>query len=438
MNRPTRLRGLAAVVAGMAAVSGLTACSSTHQAGANDKVKLTILTHVNAPTQEALKNLDAAFHQKYPNITVQVSAVQNAQVDTVRNTRSQAKSLDITEVQPFNGAANPSYLKGQPPNSFGQLIAAHQFLDLTDHGFVKNYDAAAVDKVGRVGGKVYAVPSGRSISNGVYYNKAVFAEYHLSVPTTWSQFLKVCRTLKSHGVTPLMIGGKDGWPAGQPLTDILQSLYPTEAARRNLDKGLWTGSAKYTDPVNVEALTKEKTLYAYAQPDFTGTSYLSAPGRFAAGKAAMTADGSWSAPTIKEANPKLDFGYFPLPGSDNAADNAQWGGKYEVGWSVLSSSPHHDAALKWLAFYSEPANYTKFVATNGFIPAQPDVHSTPFIDSLKATGNFSLVYPQVAHSPANAAQQASFDFADISPIGKYTDMRQLAGVEQKAWDKAIR
>lgn len=439
MNRSSRRSGLVAAVAGLAAAMSMTACGSSGQVGPNAKVTLTILTHVNPPTQKALTNLDAAFHRKYPNITVQISAVPDAQVASVRNTRSEARSLDITEVQPFQGAANPSYVKGQPPNPWGQLIAANQFMDLSGQGFLTHYDSTALDKVGRVQGKVYAVPTGRSISNGVYYNKTIFARYHLSVPKTWSEFLAVCRKLKAGGVTPLMIGGKDGWPAGQPLTDVLQDLYPTEAARRQLDAGLWTGSVKYTDPLNVEALEKQKALYQYAQPGFAGTSYQSAPGRFAAGKAAMTPDGSWSAPIIEQANPKLSFGYFPLPGSDSAATNAQWGGKYEVGWSVLSSSPHHDAALKWLSFYSDPTNYAKFIATNGFIPAEPNVNSTSFIDSLGVTNqNFSLVYPQLAIKPVNAAQQASFDYSDIAPIGKYTDMAALARVEQAAWDKATK
>ena len=35
----------------------------------------------------------------------------------------------------------------------------------------------------------------------------------------------------------------------------------------------------------------------------------------------MLPAGSWDAPAIESANPELHYGYFPMPGSDNPADN---------------------------------------------------------------------------------------------------------------------
>jgi raffinose/stachyose/melibiose transport system substrate-binding protein len=444
MRRLTRYRRLGVATALAASAVALAACSSggPQQAPANANVTLTILTHINAPTQQALNTLDAAFHRKYPNITVQVTAVDSNDVDEVRNTRIEAGNLDITEVLALNGAANPSYVKGQPPNFMGQLITAGKFLNLSGQSFLKDWSPAALQQVGQVNGATYAIPTGRDVVTGVYYNKSIFAKYHLSVPTTWNQFVAVCQKLKANGVTPLIIGGEDGWPAAMPLWGILQSLYPTAQDQANLNKGLWTGTVKYTAPVNVEVLDRLKTIYSYTQPGFAGISYQTTPGRFAAGQAAMMPDGSWSAPTIEQANPSLQFGYFPLPASNNASDNAQWGGKYDVAWSILSSSPHRSAALKWMAFYSDPANYTKFVAANGFISAEPGVGSTPFDNSLHVTDqNFSQVFGEISVTPANAPASmvngAGFEYGNIAPIGSYTSMTALAEAEQADWDKAV-
>ena len=45
----------------------------------------------------------------------------------------------------------------------------------------------------------------------VYYNKDIFAQYDLQVPTTEEEFLAVCKTLKDNGVVPLAEGAGVNW-----------------------------------------------------------------------------------------------------------------------------------------------------------------------------------------------------------------------------------
>ena len=45
------------------------------------------------------------------------------------------------------------------------------------------------------------------------------------------------------------------------------------------------------------------------------------PTDFAAGKAAMLLDGSWDMALVEAAHPKFQVGFFPLPGSNIAANN---------------------------------------------------------------------------------------------------------------------
>ncbi len=63
-----------------------------------------------------------------------------------------------------------------------------------------------------VDGKQYGVPY-TFYQWGIYYNKDLFDKYGLEEPTTWEEFLKVCETLKSNGVTPITIGTKYLWTA---------------------------------------------------------------------------------------------------------------------------------------------------------------------------------------------------------------------------------
>lgn len=60
--------------------------------------------------------------------------------------------------------------------------------------------------------KVYAIPFAY-YQWGFYYNSAVLAKYHLSLPKTWKQFLDICYTLKKHNIYCIGIGNKENWPA---------------------------------------------------------------------------------------------------------------------------------------------------------------------------------------------------------------------------------
>ena len=66
---------------------------------------------------------------------------------------------------------------------------------------------------------------------------------------------------------------------------------------------------------------------------------------FVNGKFAMMSDGTWNTTTIAQAD-KLDFGYFPLPASDNAADNKFLGGKVELTLAVPSNAKNKSAAIE--------------------------------------------------------------------------------------------
>lgn len=431
-SRQRVCRLLAGLTTAVVVVVGFAACSGG--GSATGKTTLRMIMHVNAPTNQAIDALNKKFEAKHPSVEVKVTLVPTDNMPNARNTRLRAKNIDIVEVDAFLGGDQPPYVEGVPPNIWGQAIRAGTYLDLSDRPFVKSFLPNAVRDASTVDGKVWSAPSGSVMFTGVYYNKSVFAKHGLSEPKTWSEFVRVCQTLKANGVTPLTIGQKDGWPAGLPNMAIIQSLFPSLPA---LDEGLWTGTTKFTDSKPVEVLEKTKTIFGYAERGFGGIDYTTIPARFAAGKAAMLPDGTWQAPAIDQAKPDFEYGYFPLPGSDNPADNATLGGKYDFGLAVAASSPNRDAALKWLAFYADPANYAEFIKAVGFIPAQPDVKTTPFLDSLAPyVQTMRLAWDQVFHPQPTAGKYATFYYLGIKPIGGFSDMRQLAEREQKDWDAA--
>ena len=79
------------------------------------KVTLKMLEHANEATNKAVKELNAKFNQKYPNVTVQSQVIGTAEYSQAMQTGLAANNIDIFEFGCFN-IANPDYTKGLDKN----------------------------------------------------------------------------------------------------------------------------------------------------------------------------------------------------------------------------------------------------------------------------------------------------------------------------------
>jgi raffinose/stachyose/melibiose transport system substrate-binding protein len=287
-----------------------------------------------------------------------------------------------------------------------------------------------------IGGKQYAVPTGLSYSTGVYYNKQIFKDNGLSVPTTWAELQNVMSTLTGKGVTPFGLGGKDTWPAGLVMLGNVASAFPTLEDKQGLVEDLWTQKASLTDPDLQEILEKTQTVFDNAQANFSGAGYDDMPAAFARGDFAMLPDGTWNQPTIDTAvDGAFDYGYFPFPGSDDAADNALLDGKIELQLAVPSSSKNQEAALAWLEFFSDPTNYATFVDESGFSAAQPDIKASEFLTSIADyTSTYQPAWDTLWIANTKAGEDAvyPFNYPALSPLGT-SSAEEAAQAAQTAW-----
>jgi multiple sugar transport system substrate-binding protein/raffinose/stachyose/melibiose transport system substrate-binding protein len=123
---------------------------------------------------------------------------------------------------------------------------------------------------------------------GVWYNKDIFAKYNLKVPTTWADFLKVCETLKSNGVTPMLQSVQGRWPTFIMFEEMVARQDP------QLYVDLCEGKVKYSDPRVKKAFTVWADLIAKGY--FTDPStdlFADGPRLFEQGQVAMVPCGSW-------------------------------------------------------------------------------------------------------------------------------------------------
>ena len=434
--RGTLGRRLIAGAVAAATIGALAACSGG--GGSSDgepSGKLQLLVSSSDATDAGFRAVNDAFEKQYPKVDVVFSTVSNDNYPATKSSRLTAGNLDLFVVKGL--METPSYAKDAATDD-ARLAKAGGLVDLTGESFLKQYTPTLLDAQA-IGGKQYAVPTGVSYYTGVFYNKKIFADNGLEIPTTWSQFTAVVDALKAKGITPFGMGGKDSWPAGLPMLASVASLYPTADDKQQLAKDLWTNKAKLTDPTEVKVLQQTEYVLQNSQEGAAGADYTSIPSGFAAGDFAMTVDGTWDQPVIDAAvAKKFDYGYFPFPGSDDAKDNALLNGKTELQLAVPTSAKNKTAAMAWLKFFSDKKNYELFLQKSGFSSAQPGISTSAFLQSIgEYTKSYEPAWDQIWFANNKAGQDAVFPFnyPALTPLGSATP-EQAAQAAQKAWSAA--
>lgn len=388
-------------------------------------VTLKVLVHQNPPMVEFMEAFNTKFTEKYPNITIDMAVVNANDLSTVTQTRLTANDVDVVDMFGFSNAAQP-YMKNVDPPNWQTLIEAGYLLDITDQAFVKNYDEATIKDAGTYNGKVYGVNLGRVSYSGIYYNKDLFTANNVKVPTTWGELVAACETFAAADIPCMTAGGKDGWPIFVGAYGLTGAIYPDQAA---LVEGLWTGTITWNDAKSIEMWEKMK-VYAQnmMESGASGIAGDAAPGRFASGAVAMFPGGTWYASAIEGAQPAFEWGYIPFPGSDNPEDNKYLFGKYDQGWVIAANSPNKDAALQYVAEFSDPANYQAFANAVGFIPTQPNATLDTQIGKEVAPylANFRVGLEQYWVAPKGAGQYANPWASYFKPFGTFDDPKELA------------
>ncbi len=391
----------AAAAIGVAAVT-MTGGGFTATAGASGNTTLKIITWVNPPAVQAFKTIDAEFEKANPNITVQLQTAANTTTGyaTLEETSVDSNSADIvtnvTQIQPLPLKATRANMS--PVQYWGTSGA---FLPLNGQPFVKDFTNSALGTE-TYNGKVYGILSG-VYQEMIFYNKADFAKYHISVPTTYNQFITVLKTLKADNVIPLWLGlGSGASIYVERFIDeaLMGELWLRHVPGQNLATDLENGSASWTSPYFVQAMTEEAAIAKYLEPDYTGVSWEGMPGAFALNKSPMLLDGSWDLTSVQQANPKIQVGSFPLPGSNIASQNEAVANP-DLTIEILAKSPNKAAALKWLSFFASKPIYKQYVDITGISPSESGGSYSSFsakaLGSLFGTGyNAGIVMPTLA------------------------------------------
>jgi ABC-type glycerol-3-phosphate transport system substrate-binding protein len=271
----------------------------------------------------------------------------------------------------------------------------------------------------------------------VFYNKRVFEENSLAVPTTWDEFLKVCETLKGADVTPLYATIDGRWPAFIWWEEFLIRNDPDFYVE------LCEGRASYTDPTAVKAIEDWKALI-----DAGYMSALDIPmdsnlaNMFAGGEIAMVPVGTWFQQQFIDVDmvPGEDFDAFILPNVNPDIERNVM--IVESGAIALPAAGQNiDASKQVAAWWMQPEAQAKWSGLLGDAPFNPKVESdNPVISGLVTNiseNSYELFTRYWEATPAPIVENAVDELARfmLNPDEGQSVLETIQRIAEEEWTR---
>ncbi|MDG0791101.1 extracellular solute-binding protein [Cohnella ginsengisoli] len=250
--------------------------------------------------------LATEYAKTHPDFKFRIESVQNN--DLSQKMQLLAASNDLP--------AMFSYQSGEPLMDMIRSGAVLELQGTFDRlGIADRLNPVAVDLLKRMtdGMGLYALPLELNIE-GFWYNKTLFARYHLDEPRTWDEMLRAAGAFKNAGIQPFAVAGKDKWPITRLINAYAIRKLGADAMER-----VYRGELKLTDPGFVEAAGAVQHM---AQEGYFGQNpntvdIGSAMRAFTQGQAAMIYTGSWSIrdlnKTVEGRIAPAEIGFFSIP-----------------------------------------------------------------------------------------------------------------------------
>jgi raffinose/stachyose/melibiose transport system substrate-binding protein len=345
MNNGTQRRA-AAVAAATAAVLALGACSagslgsSDDESGAGEGVELTYLVDNQENTVRTAQAVVDAFMAANPDITVTVETrPQGADGDNAVKTRLATGEME--DVFAYNSG---SLLQALDPSS--------TLVPLTDEAWVANTDQGFLDSVS-FDDEVYGAPGASAMGGGILYNRQVYADLGLEVPTTWAEFMANNEAIKAAGIDPVIQSYGDTWTS---QLFVLADFHNVAATDPDWAEKYTSNdpSAKYTEE---PAFTGFQRLEDVAKAGIVNADYATM--KYDQALAYLTDGSGAQYPTLTFALPALialdeanaeNIGFFGQPGDDGAAPGMTLWEPNAIYIPTTTEGAKLDAAKKFVAF----------------------------------------------------------------------------------------
>jgi multiple sugar transport system substrate-binding protein len=358
-------RTLTVAVSAALAVGSLAACSTGggSTSGSADDLDAALeaggkITYWSwTPSAEAQV---AAFEKAYPKVDVELV---NAGTNTEEYTKLQ------NAIKAGSGAPDVVQIEYY---AVPQFALSDALVDLNAYGLDKLEDKYSASTWGAetVDGKLVGLPQD-SGPMALFYNKTVFDQYGIAVPTTWDEYVQAAKDL--HAADPTKYITSDTGDAGFTTSMIWQAggrpfkIDGTDITVNLADEGTkkWTGV--WNQLVQGDLLS---TTPGWSDEWFKG---------LADGSIASLVTGAWMPGVLESsvADAAGDWAVAPMPTYDGTPVTAENGGG---GQSVTTQSKNPALAaafLRWLN--SDPDSIKVFLESGGFPSTTANLEDPDFV-----------------------------------------------------------
>lgn len=345
--------------------------------GSHDKYEgKTVITMVQYKPEavEAFDEMAEKFNESQDEIHLEIESPNDAM--TVLKTRFIRN--DYPDIIGIGGDIN-----------YSNFLDAGMFMDVSDFDGVSDIKQAYMDIVDELEfipeDGVHALPYVANCG-GILYNRDMFEENGWKIPTTWTELMSLCETIRSSGKNPFYFGFKDTWTCLAPWNALAVGLTDPDVCSQ-VNSGETTFSDAYS-----EVAEKMKELVAYGESNPYAYSYNDACTAFARGESAMFAIGSYAVPQIQSVNPDINIDSFTFPANEDANDNVLNSG-VDLLLAVMNTCKNKEAAYKVLDFMYQDDTIQIYLDNQNAIPCKEGDFTLPsMLDGMKAdiaSGNMS-------------------------------------------------
>lgn len=295
----------------LAACTVMTSGVSTTVFAEEEHDSITV-TWINSYNEEGISKwsewVKEQVESEYPYITVDLQTYASDSVDQIVKTK--IASDDAPGI--FGGFNVQEY------------VDAGYVYDLSNEEWISNIQEDVLS-AGKFSDIQAEVPMDTNYY-GIFYNKDIFTDLGLEVPTTLTELYAVCDTLKENGIAPFACGFGDVWTLQEQMSPIYMTLCMGGYGGFEADKTWYADKESLTDNFADDAAYARSFEILYSLKDYfsedpMATDWATALNMVATGKAAMIANGSWTMDGVTGINPDVTMSAFPMPVSDDPADD---------------------------------------------------------------------------------------------------------------------
>ncbi len=358
-----KLAKITSIVVAIGMIASLAACgSSEDKSAASTDSSVAPSTVAAAPSTDAkaekvkLKFLSLStddnrnnIREKYIKVNVE-KEMPNVEVEYDLGGGGQDYA---NKLKSYNASGDMPDVWFSEQNLSSVVVAAGNALDLLPYvqksGFDKKFSMAEMVAPDS-NGKLYCVQPGADqyFTPRIWYHKDVFTKYNIQVPKTFDELVKVCETLKSKGLIPMSIAGKEGWV---PNLAMVQTMIMAEDPQVAQD--LVNNKTDWSNPVVKNALGRIQKLVQIGAFDkgVTNVDYGPSIEAYTSGKAAMLVMFSWETTNLESAAPDTDFFAWPTAKEGlNPDDIIQYWGAPLSGYLVSANTKNPEVAANFAMF----------------------------------------------------------------------------------------